>query len=62
MRGVDPVLVEVAQGAVEAVETLLSLPGLDRAVIRDVPEFDVGIERAGRLPPSPARCDNRIRR
>ena len=50
-REVDLVLEEIAQRPADRVETLLAVAALDRAVVNVVAEFDIGIERAGRLAP-----------
>src|SRR5262245_29704211 len=57
VRGVDPVLAEVPQRAVEAEKTLFAVLRLGGTIVHVMTKLDVGIERAGR--PAPAECNMR---
>ena len=53
-RGIDLIFEEIAQRAGERIKAFLAVAALQRAVVGAVAEFDVGVERAGRLAPAPS--------
>jgi hypothetical protein len=50
--GVDPVLAEISQRAVETIKAFLAVAALDAPVVDVVAELDVRIESASRLWPA----------